>query len=100
MIQVRLFGGVSVTNEERWLPLDLGPQGRHLLGYLFEFPNTPHRRDMLVDRIWRDVEPDRARRAFNTVLWRLRKLLDADGPGSAETRIQGNKHGQRGRCDT
>ena len=46
---------------------------------------------MLVDRIWWDVEPDRARRAFNTVLWRLRKLLDADGPGSAETRIQGNK---------
>lgn len=91
MIQVRLFGGVSVTSGERWLPLDLGPQGRQLLGYLFEFPNTPHRRDMLVDRIWWDVEPDRARRAFNTVLWRLRKLLEAGAPGSAETRIQGTK---------
>lgn len=92
MLEIRLLGGVSITSEQCWLPLELGPHGRQLLGFLFEFPNTPHRRDMLIDRIWWDVEPDRARRSFNTVLWRLRKLLGISEPDRTRTRILGSKH--------
>ncbi len=92
MLEIRLLGGVSVTSERIWLPMELGPHGRQLLGFLFEFPNTPHRRDMLIDRIWWDVEHDRARRSFNTVLWRLRKLLGISEPERTRTRILGSKH--------
>ena len=87
-----MLGGVSVTSEENWLPLELGPHGRQLLGFLFEFPDTPHRREMLIDRIWSDVDPDRARRSFNTVLWRLRKLLGISETARNRTRILGSKH--------
>jgi DNA-binding SARP family transcriptional activator len=92
MLEIHLLGGVSVTSNQSWLPLELGPHGRQLLGFLFEFPNRPHRRDMLIDRIWWDVDPDRARRSFNTVLWRLRKLLGISELERKCTRILGSKH--------
>src|SRR5262249_17228118 len=37
-----------------------------------------HRRERLADQFWGHLDPDRARAALNTALWRLRKLLARD----------------------
>jgi DNA-binding SARP family transcriptional activator len=55
--------------------LDLGPAGRRLAGFLFTFPDRPHRRERLIDLFWPELDTDRGRRAVNSAIWRLRKLL-------------------------
>jgi DNA-binding SARP family transcriptional activator len=49
-----------------------------LLAYLLLFRRT-HARDVLLDLFWGDYNEVRARKCFNTSLWRLRKLLEPEG---------------------
>jgi DNA-binding SARP family transcriptional activator len=60
----------------------LGPAGRGLASFLFAYPNRPHRRERLADLFWPELDTERARRALNSAIWRLRKLL-ASEPRSA-----------------
>jgi DNA-binding SARP family transcriptional activator len=70
-----MLGVLTVLVDGKRINDDLGPAGRLLSGYLFEYIDQTHRRERLVDMFWGRLEPDRARAAFNTALWRLRKLL-------------------------
>jgi DNA-binding SARP family transcriptional activator len=75
VLTVSLLGASRVTrgNEQIWL--DLGPAGRRLAGFLFTFPDRPHRRERLIDLFWPELDTERGRRAVNSAVWRLRKLL-------------------------
>jgi len=75
MLTVSLLGASRVgrANEQVWS--DLGPAGRRLAGFLFTFPDRPHRRDRLIDLFWPELDAERGRRAANSAIWRLRKLL-------------------------
>jgi DNA-binding SARP family transcriptional activator len=75
MFCVRMLGVLTVSVDGKRINDDLGPTGRLLSGYLFEYCDHVHRRERLVDMFWGRLDPDRARAAFNTALWRLRKLL-------------------------
>lgn len=75
MLSVRMFGVLTISLDGNRINDDLGPAGRLLSGYLFENIDQTHRRERLVDMFWGHLDPDRARAAFNTALWRLRKLL-------------------------
>jgi DNA-binding SARP family transcriptional activator len=75
MLSVRMLGVLAVSVDGTRINDDLGPTGRLLSGYLFEYIDQAHRRERLVDMFWGHLDPDRARAAFNTALWRLRKLL-------------------------
>jgi len=81
MLCVRMLGVLTVSVDGKRVSDDLGPTGRLLSGYLFEYVDQVHRRERLVDMFWNRLDPDRARAAFNTALWRMRKLL-AQEPGS------------------
>jgi DNA-binding SARP family transcriptional activator len=70
-----MLGVLTVSVDGKRINDDLGPTGRVLSGYLFEYIDQVHRRERLVDMFWGRLDPDRARAAFNTALWRLRKLL-------------------------
>jgi len=48
-----------------------------LAGFLFTFPDRPHRRERLIDLFWPELDADRGRRAMNSAIWRLRKLLSS-----------------------
>src|SRR5262249_35868401 len=50
---------------------------------LFEFAGRAHRRERLADLFWGDIDPDRARSALNTAIWRIRKLLELGAKGAA-----------------
>ncbi|MBR1147543.1 BTAD domain-containing putative transcriptional regulator [Bradyrhizobium sp. AUGA SZCCT0431] len=78
MLRVRMLGVLTVSVDGKRISDDLGPAGRLLAGYLFEYIDQVHRRERLVDMFWSRLDPDRARAAFNTALWRLRKLLNRE----------------------
>ena len=46
-----------------------------MAGFLFTFPDRPHRRERLIDLFWPELDTERGRRAMNSAVWRLRKLL-------------------------
>lgn len=78
MLSVRMLGVLSITLDGERLAEDLGPAGRLLCGYLFQFIGRVHRRERLADQFWGHLDPDRSRAALNTALWRLRRLLMRD----------------------
>lgn len=75
MLSVSLFGASRVTSGSEQIWSDLGPAGRRLAGYLFTFPDRPHRRERLIDLFWPELDGERGRRAMNSAVWRMRKLL-------------------------
>jgi DNA-binding SARP family transcriptional activator len=81
MLSVGLLGVFRVANVDNRTWSALGPAGRCLASFLFAFPGRPHRRERLADLFWAELDAEHARRALNSAMWRLRKLL-AMQPGS------------------
>ena len=85
MLTVSFLGASRVTSGSEQIWSDLGPAGRRLAGFLFAFPDRPHRRERLIDLFWPELDAERGRRAMNSAVWRLRKLL-ASSPEYEEGR--------------
>jgi len=83
MLQVALLGGICFSANGEIIRSDLGSAGRLLACYLFEFAGRKHRRERLADLFWSDIEPEKARSALNTAIWRVRKILELGAKGSA-----------------
>jgi DNA-binding SARP family transcriptional activator len=77
MLSVKLFGMFRVTGVDNRAWSELGPAGRGLASFLFSYPSRPHLRKRLTDLFWPELDPEHARRALNSAIWRLRKLLAA-----------------------
>jgi DNA-binding SARP family transcriptional activator len=75
VLTVSLLGAGRVTRSNERIWSDLGPAGRRLAGFRFTFPDRPHRRERLIDLFWPELDAERGRRAMNSAIWRLRKLL-------------------------
>ena len=81
-IRFRLLGEVEVTLDER--PVDVGhARQRSVLAALLVEVNRPATADQLIDRVWADRLPYRARNALSAYVSRLRQLL----AGAPEVRI-------------
>ena len=72
---ISLLGSSRVASNHEHIWAELGPAGRRMAGFLFTFPDRPHRRERLIDLFWPDMDSERGRRAMNSAVWRLRKLL-------------------------
>jgi DNA-binding SARP family transcriptional activator len=83
MLNIALLGGISFSANGAIVRSDLGPAGRLLACYLFEFAGRVHRRERLADLFWGEIDPDKARSALNTAIWRIRKILDLGAQGAA-----------------
>jgi DNA-binding SARP family transcriptional activator len=83
MLNIALLGGVSFSADGAIVRSDLGPAGRLLACYLFEFAGRVHRRERLADLFWGETDPDKARSALNTAIWRIRKILELGSKGGA-----------------
>lgn len=79
MLNVVMLGGISFVIDGTRIRNELGQSGRRLACYLLTFPGRLHRREKLADLFWENLEPDNARAALNTAIWRLRKLLQSSG---------------------
>lgn len=87
MLNVALLGGSQFFVDGAAVRLDFGPAGRLLACYLFEFTGRAHRREQLADLFWGELEPEKARLAFNTAIWRIRKMLDLGIKGGAHSLV-------------
>ena len=76
MLRVNLLGPASFSVEQSLVKPELGSAGRLLACYLFEFMGRAHRRERLADLFWGELQPEKARIALNTAIWRIRKMLD------------------------
>jgi DNA-binding SARP family transcriptional activator len=75
MLSIGLLGGWSVRIDSKHIKAELGPSGRRLSAFLAHTAGRSYRRDKLAEMFWSDMDPDRAKAALNTALWRLRRLL-------------------------
>jgi DNA-binding SARP family transcriptional activator len=90
MLSIHLLGVFSITHNGQRINDQLGPSGRQLAGFLFHFNGRAHRRERLADLFWRQLDPDSARAALNTALWRLRKILALEPCGQNSLRPHGS----------
>jgi DNA-binding SARP family transcriptional activator len=77
MLNINLLGGSFFAVDGAVVKPDLGPSGRLLACYLFEFIGRLHRRERLADLFWGELDPAKSRSALNTAIWRIRKVLDS-----------------------
>jgi DNA-binding SARP family transcriptional activator len=73
----RISGNHRLAAGQEQIWSELGGAGRRLAGFLLTFPDRPHRRERLIDLFWPELDAERGRRALNSAIWRLRKLLSA-----------------------
>jgi len=88
MINVALLGVFRVAGIDGRNFAELGPGGRGLASFLFTYPGRPHRRERLADLFLPDLDAERARRALNSALWRLRKILAAHPENNGQQIVQ------------
>jgi DNA-binding SARP family transcriptional activator len=75
---MELLGTLTIRVDDQRIRAQFGSAGRRLTAYLAHYSGRPHRRERLIDLFWAELEPNRARSALNTALWRLRKLIAAE----------------------
>jgi DNA-binding SARP family transcriptional activator len=89
MLSVELLGVFRVATVDNRTWSALGPAGRGLASFFFTYPGRPHRRERLADLFWPELDAERARRALNSAVWRLRKLIasapDSEGGDNLQT---------------
>lgn len=78
MLTMELLGPLSIRVDSQRIRAEFGSAGGRLAAYLAHYNGRPHRRERLVDLFWAGLEPNRARSALNTALWRLRKVIAAE----------------------
>jgi DNA-binding SARP family transcriptional activator len=79
ILQVALLGGVHVTHNNWLTEAKLAREIQALLAYLLIQRHRAHPREILVSVFWPEHSHEKARRALNTALWRLKKALEPEG---------------------
>ncbi|MGH6912750.1 MAG: AfsR/SARP family transcriptional regulator [Geminicoccales bacterium] len=74
-LRISLLGTSRISWGRAGPPVHLTGPARMLMSFLVLHRNRTHMRERLAGLLWGDFEESRARRCFNTALWRLRKSL-------------------------
>jgi len=73
-VEFRLLGPFSVRQNGGLITSGLSGSALQILAYLLAFPAQTLRREWLAEQIWSSTQTG-SKQAFNTALWRLRKVL-------------------------
>ncbi len=74
-LNVYLFGGFQLQSKGATLPPIASKSGRSLLAYLLRHRERAQTRDLLVGRLWPDIEEAKARRRLSQSLWHVQNVL-------------------------
>jgi len=88
MLNVGLLGVFRVAGVDMRVWCELGPAARGLASFLFTYPDRSHRREKLAELFWPELDAERARRAMNSAIWRLRKLLGTQPESAGGQNLQ------------
>jgi len=75
LLQVRLFGGLTLTWGDATLLPIVGRSARSLFAYLITYRHRAHTRDLLAGTFWPDSPGAQARRHLSQALWQIRRVL-------------------------
>jgi len=76
ILRIRLFGGLSLTWDERPLPPIRSRLARSLFAYLVAYRHRGHSRELLAGIFWPDLPDATARRRLSQALWQIRRVLN------------------------
>ncbi len=96
-MEFRILGPLEVHDTDGPLPVTI-PRTRTVLAVLLTYPNTVVSVDYLVDELWPQWPPERARAQVHDYMSRLRGML-RQGTGAASTRLATRKPGYVLRVD-
>lgn len=82
-LHIQAFGKLRMQVQTQALASFPTRHVEELLAYLLLHQETEHHRDKLVELLWPDGSPDKARGRLSTVLWRLRSVFDDLGLDAA-----------------
>jgi DNA-binding SARP family transcriptional activator len=77
--QIELFGGLRAHQGDRVVAHFPTQKTGLLLAYLAYYHQHPHPREVLIDQLWPDADPDAARASLRVALSALRRLLEPGG---------------------
>jgi predicted ATPase/DNA-binding SARP family transcriptional activator len=77
--RVELFGGLTLCRNEERITRFATQKTATLLAYLAFYRHKPHPREVLIEFLWPDSEPDAGRNRLSTLLSYLRHLLEPPG---------------------
>ena len=78
-LRITLLGSVRLEHGESKQEEKLTATPCALLAFLVLFRQRFHPREVLLNLMWGDLPPERARGCLNTALWRLRRRLEPQG---------------------
>ncbi len=71
VIDVKMFGGFSLSIGETSVGTIAGRQAISLLAYLILYREKQHTRDLLIGQFWPDLDESKARRRLSNALWQI-----------------------------
>jgi predicted ATPase/DNA-binding SARP family transcriptional activator len=88
--RVELFGGLILCQEEERITRFATQKTAALLAYLAFYRHKSHPREVLIEFLWPECEPDVGRNRLSTLLAYLRRLLEPPGT-QAGTVVQADR---------
>jgi DNA-binding SARP family transcriptional activator len=74
--RIELFGGLRLSCGERSFAFLQAPKARLLLAYLAYFPQHPQPRELLLELLWPESDPESSRHSLRSLLHALRRQLE------------------------
>src|SRR5687767_10733488 len=75
--RIYMLGGLTAQGEDRRVTR-FHRHGDRLLAYLAYHRRQSHPRDVLVERLWPEADPDVSRRWLDNAVWSLKQDLEPD----------------------
>ncbi|HLV80456.1 MAG TPA: AAA family ATPase, partial [Chthonomonadaceae bacterium] len=79
LCRIELLGGLCLRQGDRVITRFSTQKTANLLAYLAYFRHQCHPREVLIEMLWPDCDPDAGRNRLSTALWSLRRLLEPPG---------------------
>jgi DNA-binding SARP family transcriptional activator len=81
-LKIKFFGNICINIPNSDSKVKLTRSSKSLLSYLLLYRNRLHNREVLASVFWGEYNNNRARNCLNTVLWRLRCVLEPTTKGT------------------
>jgi predicted ATPase/DNA-binding SARP family transcriptional activator len=80
--RIELFGGLRISRGERSFAFLQAPKAGLLLAYLAYFPRHPQPRELLLELLWPESDPDTSRHNLRSLVHAVRRQLEPAAPAA------------------
>lgn len=92
LCRIELLGGLRLLQGARVETRFRSQKTAQLLAYLAYYRKRPHSREVLIEMLWPECEPEAGRHSLSVALSSLRSQLDPAGAGTNDTVLVVDRH--------